>query len=153
MAQTGRKAYRKTHEGELEASTSSDPRLFDLWGAPLILEPSAPTDGFVADGVTFRAQHPLLSGFGGAPGQLVDPPSAVEQMSALRLIGTLSYAYNVPQGQTVATLQVGGQTLPIRAGIEFSERAYDRPSLSGQLQHQKARTALDFEETTPEGVV
>jgi hypothetical protein len=136
---------------ELEASTSTDPRLFDLWGAPLILEPSAPTDGHVVDGVSFRAEHPLLAGFGGAPGQLVEPPASVDKVSALRLVGTLSYAYNVPQGQTVATLQVGGQTLPIRAGIELSERAFDRPSLSGQLQHQKARTALDFDESTPEG--
>jgi hypothetical protein len=136
---------------ELEASTSTDPRLFDLWGAPLILEPTDPADVHEVDGVRFRAEHPLLLGFGGAQGQLVEPPSSVDGVSALRLIGTLSYAYNVPQGQSVATLEVGGQTLPIRAGIELSERAYDRPSLSGQLQHQKARTALDFEETTPEG--
>jgi hypothetical protein len=136
---------------ELEASTSADPRLFDLWGAPLILEPTAPADAHVVDGVRFRAEHPLLTGFGGAPGQVVETPPSVGQVSALRLIGTLSYAYNVPQGKTVATLQMGGQTLPIRAGIELSERAYDRPSLSGQLQHQKTRTALDFEEATPEG--
>jgi hypothetical protein len=136
---------------ELEASTSTDPRLFDLWGAPLVLEPTAPTDEHVVDGVGFRAQHPLLAGFGGAPGQLVEPPASVGEVSALRLIGTLSYAYNVPQGQTVATLEVGGQTLPIRAGIELSERAFDRPSLSGQLQHRMARTALDFDESTPEG--
>jgi hypothetical protein len=136
---------------ELEVSTSADPRLFDLWGSPLILEPTAPADAHEVDGVRFRAQHPLLVGFGGAPGQLIQPPPSVGELSALRLIGTLSYAYNVPQGQTVGTLEVGGQTLPIRAGIELSERAYSRPSLSGLLQHQKARTALDFEESTPEG--
>jgi hypothetical protein len=136
---------------ELEASTSADPRLFDLWGSSLILEPTNPADAQEVDGVRFRGQHPLLVGFGGAPGQAIQTPPSVGQLSALRLIGTLAYAYNVPQGQTVGTMEVGGQTLPIRAGIELSERAYDRPSLSGLLQHQKARTAVDFEEATPEG--
>ncbi len=36
-------------------------------------------------------------------------------------------------------------------GIELSERAYDRPSLKGLVQHQKAPVAFDFEETTPQG--
>jgi hypothetical protein len=67
------------------------------------------------------------------------------------LIGTLSYAFNAPQGQTVATVSVGGFSLPLRAGIELSERAYDRPSLAGLVQHQRARVALDFEEATREG--
>ena len=135
---------------ELQAATSADPRLFDLWSAPLILEPSPPPDAQLVDGVSIRAQHPLAVGFGGSPGQVLQPSSGM-QVTALRLIGTLSYAYNVPQGETVGTLQLGSQTLPIRAGIELSERAYDRPSLSGLLAHQRARVAFDFEETTPEG--
>jgi hypothetical protein len=135
---------------ELEASTSADPRLFDLWSAPLVLEPPTPSDGYVVDGVRFRTQHPLMVGFGGSPPQSMRLPSGPD-LAALRLIGTLNYAYNVPQGTTVATLSVGGTTLPIRAGIELSERAYDRPSLSGLVQHQKAQVAFDFEETTPEG--
>jgi hypothetical protein len=133
---------------EVAAATSSDPRLFDLWSAPLVVEPPDPSDAHSVDGVTFRAQHPLVAGFGGSTPQVLHADGMVTQ---LRIVGTLSYAYNVPQGQTVATLRVGGQVLPIRAGIELSERAYDRPSLSGLLQHQKARVALSFEETTSEG--
>src|SRR5439155_24881885 len=76
----------------------------------------------------------------------------VGNVSAIRLIGTLSYAFQTPQGQTIATISVGGtQVMPLRAGIELSERAYDRPSLAGLVQHQKAVDALDFEEATPEG--
>jgi hypothetical protein len=41
--------------------------------------------------------------------------------------------------------------VPLRAGIDFSERAYDRPSLRGLLQHDRAQVAYDFEEATPEG--
>jgi hypothetical protein len=133
---------------ELAASTSADPRLFDLWSAPLILEPSDPADATFVDGVHFRSQHPLAAGFGGSTPQVLNVPSAG---NGLRLIGTLSYAYNVPQGQTVGTLSVDGHVLPLRAGIELSERAYDRPSLSGLVQHHKAQVAFDFEETTPQG--
>jgi len=135
---------------ELESATSSDPRLFDLWSAPLILEPINAADAHVVDGLPFRLQHPLLVGFGGSPAQVLEPPGSTDVV-ALRLIGMLSYAYNVPQGQTVATLSMGGQTLPIRAGLELSERAYDRPSLGGLLAHQRAPIAVDFEETTAEG--
>jgi hypothetical protein len=99
--------------------------------------------------VWLRIQHPLAAGFGGTlPSQFRLPAGPI---TGLRIIGTLSYAFDVPQGQTVALLTLGDQQLPIRAGIELAERAYDRPSLRGLLQHQKARTALDFEETTPEG--
>src|SRR5258708_7524673 len=50
---------------ELEAATSTSPELFDLWSAPLVVEPLQPADARVVDGVRFRAQHPLASGFGG----------------------------------------------------------------------------------------
>src|SRR5262249_59406756 len=42
-------------------------------------------------------------------------------------------------------------TLPLRAGLELAERAFDRPSLTGLVRHERARDALDFEEVTPEG--
>jgi hypothetical protein len=134
---------------ELQSLTSADPRLFDLWSAPLLLEPPDAADANVVDGVHFRTQHPLAAGFGGSTPQVLHLPAAPGL--GLRLIGTLSYAYRVPQGQTVATLSVGDSVLPIRAGIELSERAYDRPSLTGLVQHQKAQVAFDFEETTPQG--
>jgi hypothetical protein len=133
---------------ELASFTSTDPRLFDLWSAPSILEPTDAADATAVDGVRFRSQHPLMVGFGGSTPQVLDPRVAG---TGLRLIGTLNYAYNVPQGQTVATLRVGNTEVPVRAGIELSERAYDRPSLKGLVQHQKAQVAFDFEETTPQG--
>src|SRR5207249_10770149 len=83
--------------------------------------------------------------------QVLDVPPSATEVASLRLIGTLSFAFNVPQGQTVATLSVGQTVLPVRAGIELSERAYDRRSLGALLQHQKAEVAFDFEEVTPQG--
>jgi hypothetical protein len=137
---------------EVEAATSASPELFDLWSAPLVVEPLKPSDARLVDGVRFRAQHPLASGFGGALSSTFNIPGDVGNVGAIRLIGTLSYAFETPQGQTVATLAAdGSQPIPLRAGIELSERAYDRPSLTGLVRHQKARVALDFEEATPEG--
>jgi hypothetical protein len=136
---------------ELEAASSSQPRLLDLWSARSILEPSDPSDLHQVDGVPFRAAHPLAAGFGGSTPETFRLPPGIGPVSGLRLIGTLSYAFNVPQGQTVATVALGPVRLPLRAGIELSERAYDRPSLTSVLQHQKASVAFDFEEATPEG--
>ena len=136
---------------ELAASTSSQPRLFDLWSAAAILEPPDPPDLHDVEGVRFRAAHPLAAGFGGATADAFRVPADLGSVAGLRLIGTLSYAFNVGQGQPVASISVGGVTLPVRAGIELSERAYDRPSLKGLVQHQKASAAFDFEEATAEG--
>jgi hypothetical protein len=137
---------------EVEAATSASPELFDLWSAPLVVEPVQPTDARLVDGVRFRAQHPLASGFGGALPSAFTIPGDVGNVSGIKLIGTLSYAFQTPQGQTVATISVDSSTvIALRAGTDLSERAYDRPSLTGLVQHQKARVALDFEEATPEG--
>jgi hypothetical protein len=136
---------------ELYTATQTQPALFDLWGEQVIIEPTAPADEHEFNGVQFRAEHPLLAGFGGSSPTVLHAPADSGPVSALRLIGTLTYAFAVLQGTTVATLEVGGTSIPLRAGIELSERAYDRPSLSGSLQHQRATPAFDFPEATPEG--
>ena len=136
---------------EVEAATAVDPRLFDLWSAPFVLEPAAPSDMREANAVRFRFKHPIAAGFGGSPAQHLQIPAGIGRIAGLRVIGTLSYAFNVPQGQTVAALAVGEQSVPLRAGIELSERAFDRPSLRGLVRHQKAPVAFDFQEATPEG--
>jgi hypothetical protein len=137
---------------EMDAATGSQPNLFDLWSAPLVIEPVNPTDLHEVWAVRFRAEHPLAAGFGGAPPALFKVPADVGTVSRIRLVGTLSYAFQAPQGETVATISLNGsQSIPIRAGIELSERAYDRPSLVGLVQHARTAVALDFEEATPEG--
>jgi hypothetical protein len=137
---------------ELDVATSVQPGLFDLWSAPVVVEPTSPSDLRVVAGVRFRADHPLAAGFGAAPPSVFNVPSSIGAFSGIRLVGTLSYAFQAPQGSTVATISLdGAQPLPLRAGIELSERAYDRPSLAGLVQHAKVPVALDFDEATPEG--
>jgi hypothetical protein len=136
---------------EVYAETTQQPALFDLWAAQTILEPLSPPDGRTVNGVSLRTEHPLLAGFGGATPSVLRVPTDVGAIQSVRVVGTLSYAFNVPQGTTVATLAVDNQQLPLRAGIELAERAYDRPSLRGLVQHARAAVALDFEEATPQG--
>jgi hypothetical protein len=141
---------------ELYAETLARPGLFDLWSANFILEPGQPRDAVEVEGVRFRANHPLAAGFGGAPPIVFRPPADTGPVDGVRLVGTLGYAFNVPHGTPVALLNLDGpdgivETLPIRAGVELAERAYDRPSLTGLVQHGKPTVALDFEEVTPEG--
>jgi hypothetical protein len=173
---------------ELLAQTRAQPTLLDLWSARYVVEPTRPIDGRVAGGVTFRVEHPLAAGFGGSRPASFRLPPGLGPAAAVRLVGTLSYAFDVPQGTTVAELSLtsaGGTAasatasgepgaapanvpaatpapapassrsvmLPIRAGVELAERAFDRPSLHGLLAHGRpaGRTALDFEEATPEG--
>jgi hypothetical protein len=136
---------------EVQQATLTQPALFDLWGEQVVLEPTAPADLHERNGVRFRAEHPLMAGFGGSPPSILRVPSDLGPIVTIRLVGTLSYAFAVAQGTTVATLEVDGQAHPLRAGIELSERAYERPSLQGLLRHQRTAIAFDFEEATPEG--
>jgi hypothetical protein len=136
---------------ELDTATSTQPNLLDLWSAPYIVQPLRPADLHEVSGVRFRAQHPIAAGFGGAPPAHFNVPSDIGAVREIRIVGTLSYAYAAPQGTTVAVLGLDGMQLPLRAGIELSERAYDRPSLKSLVQHQRSPLALDFEEATPEG--
>ncbi|MDQ3809162.1 MAG: YfhO family protein [Chloroflexota bacterium] len=140
---------------ELEAQTQLQPNLFDLWSEQVILEPVSPADARTVDGVHLRLGHPLVAGFGGGTPSAIRVPANLGAVEAVRLVGTLSYAFDVPQGTPVASLEVAGaqgpETIPVRAGIELAERAYDRPSLAGLLAHQRAHVALDFEEATPQG--
>ncbi|MBV9356643.1 MAG: YfhO family protein, partial [Chloroflexi bacterium] len=143
---------------ELLGETAQQPRMIDLWSAPYMILASQPADAAHAGGVQFGAQHVLASVAGASPPVTFAVPANAGPASAIRLVGTLDYAFNVPQGTRVGELiltDTSGAALsyPVRAGVELAERAIDRPSLRPFLAHQKppAPTALDFEETTPQG--
>ncbi len=134
------------------------PGLLAVWSAGYVVEPTSPADARDAAGVRFRADHPAATGFAGTGSTSFDVPALRTGVTAIRVVGTLSYAFEVPQGKTVASVRVAGpdgsQTvLPLRAGIELAERAIDRPSLAPYLQHHKPETptAYDYPETSPEG--
>ncbi len=143
---------------ELFDETAQQPRMVDLWSAPYMILASHPADAAQAGGVQFGAQHVLASVVGASPPVTFTVPPGTATASAIRLVGTLDYAFDVPQGTPVGNVIVtqsngASLTYPVHAGIELAERAIDRPSLRPFLAHQKppGPTALDFEETTPQG--
>src|SRR5262249_6746912 len=105
------------------------------------------------NGVRFRTAHPIAAGFGGALPAVFRVPAQSAAIARVRGVGTLGYALQVLQGQTVATLSLDGRQVPLRAGIELAERAFDRPSLKGQVAHARATVATDTEDATPDGEI
>lgn len=143
---------------DLFGQSQQQPGLMDVWSAPYVVEPRAPVGQREAGGVRFRPDFPLAGGFAGSGSARFQVPPDVGAARAVRLVGSLSYAYDLPTGtlvaEVVATDTAGGRTrLPVRAGLELAERAIDRPSLQGLLRHGKppGPTALDFEEVSPAG--
>lgn len=137
--------------------TSRQPGLLDLWGAQYVIEPRQPTDlSTASNGVSYRFTAPLAGGFRGAAPVTLAAGTGSARVVAVRIVSTLSYGFEVPQGTTVGTLTLrtpGETALPIRAGIETAERAADRPSLQGLVRHSKppGPTAADFDEWAPTG--
>ncbi len=66
------------------------------------------------------------------------PPTPVV---ALEVESSLSHAADLPDGTVVAEVVVsdghGEQTIPLRAGIETAEWAYDRPDVRAQVKHKR----------------
>ncbi len=143
---------------DLYAQTRQQPALLDLWSAPYVVEPTAPTDRREVGGVQFRLRYPLAAGFGGQqPATFRIPPDA-GRIVAVRLVATLSYAFDVPQGTEVGELQLVdargvGASTPLRAGVDVAERAIERPSIQPLLRHAKPPAGLTFgfEESSPLG--
>jgi hypothetical protein len=129
---------------------------FARWGAlqPLLGQPlvlfgdalgrAAPErDAVVVDGHAFRVEEwpPVAPGvIRAAP----VPEGSVTGADALALLSFLANGAAVPQGAQVAEVRLWSDdrllaTLPIRAGVETAEWAYDRPDVYGNVQHRRAR--------------
>jgi len=62
----------------------------------------------------------------------------------IALVTALGESIDVPQGRTVATVTLRAssgtaQSIPLRAGIETAEFAYDRPDVAATIRHRRAR--------------
>jgi hypothetical protein len=81
-------------------------------------------------------------------------PLPVRPATEIRLVTWLAEAVEVPQGAVVALVSArlaSGRSfdLPLRAGIDTAEWAWDRPDVAGRVAHQRPRVAESF--PAPEG--
>lgn len=72
------------------------------------------------------------------------------EADSVALVTNLSWSIQLPDGATVARLRLfttDGQTLefPIKAGVDSSEWAYDRPDIKAQIKHKRAPVAASYE--------
>ncbi|CAA9271441.1 MAG: Cell division protein FtsK [uncultured Chloroflexi bacterium] len=122
--------------------------LLPLLGQPFVLAGDALSrvaperDALVVDGHTFRVEDwPAL----GAGGRFEAPLPEGGGVTADRLaiVSFLSNSLATDQGATVGQVRVwsAGQpvVLPVRAGVETAEWAYDRPDVRGLARHQRPR--------------
>jgi hypothetical protein len=81
-------------------------------------------------------------------------PLPVRPATEVRLVSWLAEAVDVPQGTLVATVSArlaSGRAfdLPLRAGIDTAEWAYDRPDVAARVAHARPEAAQAF--PAPEG--
>lgn len=127
------------------------PRRLEALGVRWVQAPaSALTTGADASGLgdvldlVVEAGRPLLF------------PVPLAPATEVRLATSLSNAVALPQGEPVARLVVrlgSGRRLelPIRAGVDTAEWAWDRPDVRGAVRHERARVLESFEAQGPSG--
>jgi hypothetical protein len=126
--------------------------LLPLLGQPFVLAGDALSrvaperDALVVEGHTFRVEDwPPLAAGGRFEAPL--PEGGAVTADRLAIVSFLSNSLRTDQGQTVGQVRLWTQpgeqplVLPVRAGVETSEWAYDRPDVRGQAQHRRARVA------------
>ena len=123
-----------------------------ILGQPFILAGAAlgtiapERDDFIADGHRFRVEEwPVVSA--GMTETFPVPGSIVtgSPVTTFTIVSFLANTVAVPDGTTVAELRLvtatNTVTIPIRAGMETAEWAWDRPDIRGTVAHARARVA------------
>lgn len=119
--------------------------LMDLAGVRYIVEASEYTPLPSFEGVSFDPRLALVKGPRGNPNATAVFPVSVEGAEALGVVSALESAEEVPQGAPVAEVELVGpsgerRTLQLRAGVDLSEWAYERPDVRPLVKHDKARS-------------
>ena len=93
----------------------------------------------------FRSTWPAAHGDTTAPFPIPEALSASDLVRSITIVSYLANAATVPDGTTVAEIHLAPPvgtgdrvTLPIRAGIETAEWAWDRPDVHGTVAHRRA---------------
>ncbi|HET7771437.1 MAG TPA: hypothetical protein VFN74_21885, partial [Chloroflexota bacterium] len=122
--------------------------LMPLLGQPFVLAGNALSrlaperDAITVDGHTFRVEEWPTPGSSRA---LPLPEGGLQRADAVALISFLSNALDLPDGAAVGSFVLWNgdrqTTLPVRAGLETAEWAYDRPDVRGRPAHRRPRVA------------
>ena len=136
-----------------------DNALLDVWNGRYYVRPAQPIDVVIppGTGTAFRPYELLVGGGAGNPTGRetfrIEPFPSGE----VRILAALANAVSIPQGTTVAEVTLVGQqgdrvTLPLRAGLELSEHAIDRPDVGPITAHARARVVYGLPDFAPTGL-
>jgi hypothetical protein len=116
--------------------------LLDLANVRYIVEPARQVDLPSYRAVPFDPERPLMLGGKDAIGGLESYAMAGDEGDRLQVVAALTRSVNIPQGTVVAEVTIvpdRGQpaVIPLRAGIDVGEWAYDRPDIVDRIAHGK----------------
>jgi hypothetical protein len=125
--------------------------LFDLAAVRYIMQPRSERDDRQWHAaVAYRRDQPLVTVYADTLEKFRTYRAPATPVRTLRMLGALAEAVQVPQGATVAEVLVesGGRVsaFPLRAGIEVSEWAADRPDVTPQLRHSVVAPAVAWKD-------
>jgi hypothetical protein len=135
----------------------TDNLLLDLWNGRYYVVPARRTDVMVFEGTALRPYEALVSGG-------MNNPTGRERFTIepfpsgeVRVLAALTNAISIEQGTTVAEITLSGangrhETIPLRAGIDLSEHAFDRADLQNIVAHGRARVVGGLPDQAPNGL-
>jgi hypothetical protein len=137
------------HRDYRERVETVDDALLDLWNVRYIVRPAEPVSVSSYRGVVFSPDTRLLSG--GSPGAIGEAefhlPPDVDSVSAVRFIGSLRDAVDIPQGTAVAEVILRGQEgaevarAELLAGRHLMDWGWPVVAVRGLFQHEPVEIA------------
>lgn len=129
--------------------------LLDLLGADWYAARSDP-GGLQRESISFYPSQPLLSGPAGNPAGWEAFRLPDVEASEVLVVGSLSHALEVPEGSVVGEVQLidtqgNVHRLPLRAGQDLAERAYDRSDVRPAVRHSRPRVLSTTDEWGVDG--
>ncbi len=141
-----------SYSGQL---TGTQDQLLDLANIRYVVYPARLPAEPDFQRVPFDPERPLMIGAAGAPGGSESYAFADKRADSMWVVAALTHAVEVPQDAVVAELTLVPTSgdpvvVPVRAGVDVAEWAYDRPDIVGQVQHAKpGAIAFDRPESDP----
>ncbi len=120
-------------------------RLLDIANVRYVVFPRATVALPSYSHVPFDPQRPLMLGSKDAIGGFESYSLGGVPGHRIQVIGALTRAIEIPDGDTVAELTVVGRDgttaeIPLRAGRDLGEWAYNRPDVQGRVKHARPPT-------------
>lgn len=128
--------------------------LTELWNVRYLV--ARQRASYAWGGLSFDPATPLFSGGGQGPSPRPAFRVPDVQTQEVRLLSTMRRAPDIPQGTTVGSVVLAGVSgsqlrIPLLAGVDTAEAAYDRADVQPAVSHQRPQVAATLREVDPGG--